>query len=193
MRVAVCSMLLMLIACFEPAGPAEIAFGSESCSFCRMVISDKRFPAQIVRLGEDPRSFDDLDCLARHVREHPLPQEAHVFVTDYKNSTWIPAPGADFFRCPGMASPMSSGLIASAKAGTPTFCAEVAAGTVREGAAVSSPVLLCARQELTLAVRSRWTQIFAIVFALLASGVAWSGYILSGGSGVQEYARTSVP
>ena len=43
-----------------------------------------------------------------------------------------------------------------------------------------------------MAVRSRWTQIFAVVFALLTSGVAWSGYILSGGSGVQEYARTSV-
>jgi Cu-processing system permease protein len=52
--------------------------------------------------------------------------------------------------------------------------------------------MLCARQELTLAVRSRWTQIFAIVFALLATAVAWSGYILSGGRGVQDFARTSV-
>lgn len=50
---------------------------------------------------------------------------------------------------------------------------------------------LCARQELTLAIRSRWTQIFAIVFAALALGVAYSGYILSGGSGVQDFARTA--
>ncbi len=52
-------------------------------------------------------------------------------------------------------------------------------------------VLLVARQELVLAVRSRWTQIFATVFALLALGVAASGYILSGGSGFQDFARTS--
>ncbi len=52
--------------------------------------------------------------------------------------------------------------------------------------------LLCARQELLLAVRSRWTQIFAIVFAALAVAVASSGYILSGGSGVQDFSRTSV-
>lgn len=52
-------------------------------------------------------------------------------------------------------------------------------------------LLLLAGQELTLAVRSKWTQIFAIVFALLALAVAWSGYILSGGSGVQDFARTS--
>jgi Cu-processing system permease protein len=53
-------------------------------------------------------------------------------------------------------------------------------------------LLLCARQELTLAVRSRWTQIFAIVFAVLALAVAGSGYVLSGGHGVQDFARTAV-
>jgi Cu-processing system permease protein len=52
-------------------------------------------------------------------------------------------------------------------------------------------VLLCARQERTLAVRSRWTQIFALVFAGLSLAVAGSGYILSGGSGVQDFARTA--
>jgi Cu-processing system permease protein len=51
--------------------------------------------------------------------------------------------------------------------------------------------LLVARQELLLAARSRWTQIFAGVFALLALGVSASGYILSGGRGFQDFARTS--
>jgi len=53
------------------------------------------------------------------------------------------------------------------------------------------PLLLVARQELVLAVRSRWTQIFAIVFAGLALAVAASGYVLSGGHGVQDFARTA--
>lgn len=52
-------------------------------------------------------------------------------------------------------------------------------------------ILLCARQELVLALRSRWTQVFAVVFAGLALAVAASGYILSGGSGVQDFARTA--
>ncbi len=56
----------------------------------------------------------------------------------------------------------------------------------------ASPLLLCARQELLLAARSRWTQVFAIVFAALALAVAASGYILSGGRGVQDFARTAV-
>ena len=54
-----------------------------------------------------------------------------------------------------------------------------------------SALALCARLELTLAVRSRWTQIFAAIFAVLSVAVAASGYILSGGSGVQDFARTT--
>jgi Cu-processing system permease protein len=54
------------------------------------------------------------------------------------------------------------------------------------------PLWLCARYELVLAVRSRWLQIFAAVFAGLALAVASSGYILSGGHGVQDFSRTAV-
>lgn len=54
-----------------------------------------------------------------------------------------------------------------------------------------SPLLLVARQELLLAARSRWVQIFAAVFATLSLVVAGSGYVLSGGHGFQDFARTS--
>ena len=53
-------------------------------------------------------------------------------------------------------------------------------------------VSLFAREELLLALRSRWTQIFAAVFATLAMAVAGAGYVLSGGHGVQDFARTAV-
>jgi len=55
-----------------------------------------------------------------------------------------------------------------------------------------SVIWLCARYELTLAVRSRWLQIFAVVFATLALAVAGSGYVLSGGHGLQDFSRTAV-
>lgn len=50
---------------------------------------------------------------------------------------------------------------------------------------------LCGRFELLLAVRSRWLQTFAAVFAILALAVAGSGYILSGGYGLQDFSRTA--
>lgn len=54
-----------------------------------------------------------------------------------------------------------------------------------------SVLALCARQELLLAARSRWMQLFAAVFGGLALAVACSGYVLSGGSGVQDFGRTA--
>jgi Cu-processing system permease protein len=50
---------------------------------------------------------------------------------------------------------------------------------------------LFAAEELKIALRSRWTQIFAFVFAVLAAGTAAAGYVISGGHGVQDFARTS--
>jgi Cu-processing system permease protein len=55
-----------------------------------------------------------------------------------------------------------------------------------------SVLMLFARQELLLSVRSRWTQLFTVVFAALALAVAGSGYVLSGGTGLQDFARTTV-
>jgi Cu-processing system permease protein len=56
---------------------------------------------------------------------------------------------------------------------------------------MTSPFAVCAAQELTLAVRSRATQLFALAFCGIALTVSASGYILSGGSGVQDFARTA--
>ena len=55
-----------------------------------------------------------------------------------------------------------------------------------------SALWLCARYELMLAVRSRWLQIFAVVFGGLSIAVSGAGYILSGGHGVQDFSRTAV-
>jgi Cu-processing system permease protein len=51
---------------------------------------------------------------------------------------------------------------------------------------------LFAREELALALRSRWTQMFAVVFGVLSLFVAGAGYVISGGHGVQDFARTAV-
>lgn len=53
-------------------------------------------------------------------------------------------------------------------------------------------VRACATQERRIAVRSRWTLFFAALFAVLALSVGGAGYILTGGRGVQDFARTAV-
>ena len=53
------------------------------------------------------------------------------------------------------------------------------------------PLWQCAREELTLAVRSRLLAIFALIFGVLALLVASSGYVLTGGTGLQDFSRTA--
>lgn len=50
---------------------------------------------------------------------------------------------------------------------------------------------ICAVEEWTLAVRSRQLIIFAAVFGTLALVVASSGYVLTGGTGLQDFSRTA--
>ena len=54
-----------------------------------------------------------------------------------------------------------------------------------------SKLWLMARRELALSLRSRAIQMFAVLFAALALMVAASGYVLSGGSGLQDFSRTA--
>ncbi|TAK10856.1 MAG: ABC transporter permease [Acidobacteria bacterium] len=54
-----------------------------------------------------------------------------------------------------------------------------------------SMLWLIARRELALSLRSRSIQMFAVLFAALALMVAASGYVLSGGSGFQDFSRTA--
>lgn len=53
------------------------------------------------------------------------------------------------------------------------------------------PLWVCAQQEWTLALRSRQLTIFAAVFGTLALAVASSGYVLTGGTGLQDFSRTA--
>ena len=179
------------------------------CGYCRMIVSDQRFASQIVAPYEEPRFFDDLGCLARyltgsagaadgrgrlrrrpshegvgprrprrlHARRHALGADglAHHRARDRRRRA-MPTPRRRTARrwrlrdvFPGVQLPGGVAMIAGRR----------------------SALWLCARQELLLSVRSRWTQTFAVVFAVLALAVASSGYVLSGGSGLQDFARTS--
>ena len=68
-----------------PPAPAALDTAHESCRFCRMVVSDQRFAAQIVAPREEPLFFDDLGCLQRYVSQAAaLPPGAFVYVADHR-------------------------------------------------------------------------------------------------------------
>jgi hypothetical protein len=62
------SIVLLVRAMDRPIdGPSPVAWDREACAHCRMLVSEKRFAAQIVE-GHRALHFDDPGCLFEHLR-----------------------------------------------------------------------------------------------------------------------------
>lgn len=114
MRTVVIVALLLAGCGPGPATPVAIDTAHDACHHCRMIISDVRFAAQIVAPGDDPRLFDDIDCLRNYLRTHPPGPRATVFVADHRTGDWIDAAHAIYTRSTRMRTPMASGIMAHA-------------------------------------------------------------------------------
>lgn len=97
--------------------PAHVHLGADECAHCRMVITDRRFAAQLLTDRGRAYLFDSIECLAAFARSGQVPEErAHsLLVTDFPSADgWIDARTATFLRSPSVQSPMGSGLTAHA-------------------------------------------------------------------------------
>lgn len=93
--------------------PAPLDTKNEACTWCRMAVSNPTFAAQVVAPGELPRFFDDIGCLADWLRAgRDVPPGAVAFVADHRTRAWIRADQAWYTSVPGLATPMSSHVIA---------------------------------------------------------------------------------
>lgn len=97
-------------------GPPEIAYDSDSCAHCRMLISDPRFAASWRDNKGDAALFDDIGCMVVQSREHPPAEPVRFWVHDYKTSDWLDASVASFVVDPVVKSPMAYGIAAAASA-----------------------------------------------------------------------------
>ena len=134
---AIATLAAALACAGGPPQPAELDTRNESCSFCRMTVSDPRFAAQVVAPGELPRFFDDVGCLRDWLgKQEALPPGAVAYVADHRTRAWVPAARAVYTRVPQLATPMASHLVAhanaasrdqdpDARAGVPVTLAEV--------------------------------------------------------------------
>ncbi len=133
LRVARTGLVFAMLAgaCADAVpGPAALDTLNDTCETCRMTVSDRRFAAQLVAPGEVARFFDDIGCLARYLAAHPVPSPgAAAYVADHRTRAWVPAGRAVYSRVPGLATPMSSGLIAHGDDASRRADAEAAGAT----------------------------------------------------------------
>jgi copper chaperone NosL len=118
-----------MVACSAgPVAPVAIDPASDACAECRMLISDARLSAQIVARGEEPRLFDEIGCLRRYLKGHPVARGAAVYVADHRTGSWVAAGTAVYTQTSLRATPMASGILAHADAASRERDAAAAGG-----------------------------------------------------------------
>jgi copper chaperone NosL len=102
--------------CVAPPGPVAIALSQDACASCRMLFTSTATAAQIVRGGEEPVLFDDLECLREYLERRPIEADASVYLMDHRTLEWVEARQAVVTRARQLDTPMGSGLLAHADA-----------------------------------------------------------------------------
>ena len=116
MKRALLLTALLPVACASgPPGPAPLDTGSETCSWCRMAISDVRSAGELVAPTEEPKFFDDIGCLGRYVAGTKLlPEGVVAYVADHRTKAWVRAGHAIYTKVAAVETPMGSHLMAHA-------------------------------------------------------------------------------
>jgi len=109
-RLAIALSILMLTACTK--GPEPIRWGTDMCDQCRMILSDKRFGAELA--AERVYKFDGVDELSRFQAAHADIKGA-AYVTDGETGNLVPAQQAVFIASPDLKSPMGGRVISFAR------------------------------------------------------------------------------
>jgi copper chaperone NosL len=113
-RLILLALVLPLAAACEIT-PEHLHVGAEECAQCSMLISDRRFAAQLLSRTGKAWKFDSIECLHAFMGAGTVAAaDVHsVWVTDLdRGEGWIPAGEASYLRSPGLSSPMGGGLAA---------------------------------------------------------------------------------
>jgi copper chaperone NosL len=108
---AVRAAMLTLVAACAPGQPQSIAFNSDVCTYCRMLISDGRFAAAIVTVHGRTVKFDSIECLVAYYRQASAAHDvASVWVSDLRHpGTLLDANTARFIDVGEGRTPMGTG------------------------------------------------------------------------------------
>lgn len=108
----------LIVACSKSDTPADPVWGKEPCAHCKMLVSDKRYAAQVVHDGER-FYFDDVGCMVLWLDEHDGASK-RAWVRDDAKGAWVDARTSTY--ADGKKTPMDFGFEV-ASGGAVTFTA----------------------------------------------------------------------
>lgn len=121
----------------EPdTGPVKVHFDRDTCTRCRMVLSNPRFVAEVRWFPKGRHSkvkkFDDVGCATLWLDGQPFRDDpkTEIWVADYRNTKWIDARTAYYVAL--NSSPMEYGLGAQSDPAEGALDFEQAKAHIRE-------------------------------------------------------------
>ena len=102
---------LQFLAC--SVAPEPIRYGHDQCQYCKMIISDARFGAELVTLKGRIVKFDAIECMVPYMLENGEDKFAFRMVTIVDEpGTLIAANNAQYLISEAIQSPMGGNLSA---------------------------------------------------------------------------------
>jgi copper chaperone NosL len=105
--------VLMMQGC--DTGPEPIAFGKDQCHFCKMIISDRNFGAELITDKSKVYKFDDTHCIVSFLKSNKLEKKeiAAMYIVDYaEKEKLIPAETAFLLKSDKIRGPMGGDVAA---------------------------------------------------------------------------------
>ena len=106
-------ILILFISCSNE--PKPIRFNEDECDYCRMIISDQRYGAELMTNKGKAYKFDSVECLSAYLQEQkPGSKDVHSLLTiDFNNpEIFIDATKAWYLHSDLLKSPMGLNLSA---------------------------------------------------------------------------------
>lgn len=113
--IFVLSLTLLLSGCSTQVdtSPQPIDSSLDICPTCNMSIVDMRFAGEIVTQEGHVEKFDDIGCLALHLKKNsqePAIKESMIYIKDYNTMEWIKASEATYIKA-HINTPMNFGIV----------------------------------------------------------------------------------
>lgn len=106
-------LLIILISCGKQ--PEPISYGEDECEFCKMMVMDKRYGAELVTDKGKIYKFDSIECLVGYIENKHLDKSNYtsVWVGNYSNpENLIDATQAIYLKNDEIRSPMGLNVLA---------------------------------------------------------------------------------
>ena len=113
--IAFISGALLVAACSRSDAPAEPVWGKEPCAHCKMLVSDRRYAAQVMDDTGERHFFDDVGCMILWMDSHKT--TAHAWARSASSGAWLDARTAHYVQ--GAKTPMDFGFEANGADGIP--------------------------------------------------------------------------